>query len=511
MLFQIFLLLVPFALCGLDAGSPNTPFLVLPQQSPSDPLNTNTSVSSNSLDKRWSCHAPKLSCGAPKGCYNPASSRYCASLVEDRGPGLCPLDMGCCGTWCCQIGSMTCFPVVDGVEGPWCWPTWLPKSKDQIPTSALVKARVTGVKDSRIKNRGERLRAPGLMYVLLLLVPFVLGNLTFNPLTMDCITMDNFSSTTSASIPGTTPTIHAQATSGAAEKDIVLSEKKGAHGSGGHGSRSAAGGGGGGGAHSGAARPTIRRLLRALVMLKCAVVCGASPAQCTAIDGGGKFGLEETLRVSYPNITHHEGHGVGPGGGTSRSSGSRPHIPKLFSLLLHLTHSKATPQNPLEQLEHVHRLEARWSCHTPKMPCGDGCYNANNSSCCYVPGWHATGICPSNHECCAGFCCDEGWTCHEAVPESASMCWPPGYTSTLAARATSQASGVYFAKEIAGDDVSDHGDERQGDGLRCASGICWDAIAYKVTSNAVCVAASFTLVCAAVLLGSMGIVNMSKQ
>jgi hypothetical protein len=374
------------------------------------------------------------------------------------------------------------------------------------------------------------------------------------------------------------------------------SEKKGGggHSSGGHGSSSSgsrAGGGGGGGGghyggggHSGAARPTVPRLSRALVLLRSSVVgslsANATPARVDTSSSekrdpkGKKGGCDdkcgrdaessaakpaipsrfrtlallkyvvtnpvgarevhsarprETLRVYYPNNTQPGGHSKlpgrgGPPGVPTHSSASRASIPSLFSLLLSLTPSRvfgvapSHPSLPIFPLEKRKPLDKRWSCIPPKMSCGTGCYNVNNSTCCYVPGWHATGICAWGYECCGGFCCDEGWLCHEGKSGSESMCWPPSLVNktSLAARATSEVSDKGVARKnaskeayVAADDG--HGVERQWSDGGCALGVCWDAIAFKVTSSAAYIAVSFMFVGGVVLLVSIGIVSLVKR
>jgi hypothetical protein len=407
----LYALLVPLALCDFSASlaasslSLDTPFLALPQQ----PLN----ASSSPLSKRWSCHPPKQACGDTNiGCYNPHFSRCCAT--PDEFYGLCPLDMTCCDTSCCPEDT-TCYSVVDGVEGLWCWPNGLPQNKNQIPTSALNQvsvARVTGMTNNRIKNGGARPRAPALLYLIFLLVPFVVGNLSMNTVE---IARETSTSTIRASIPATTPDIQ---TPSETQIDIDLSEKKGFK------FRPA-----GGGAHSGATRPAIPRMFRALVMLKFAVADSIS-----AVTQSVSTELGDELDV---DLSEKGGGGRGGGGSSgSKSNAARPAIPSLFHILTLLKASGATPHHPspptppLSQQSTSHRLEPRGSCHPPKMTCGSGCYNANNSTCCYTTGWRVTGICPWPYDCCAGFCCEEGWTCHEVNPDSDSICWPPGYTDS---------------------------------------------------------------------------------
>jgi hypothetical protein len=78
-------------------------------------------------------------------------------------------------------------------------------------------------------------------------------------------------------------------------------------------------------------------------------------------------------------------------------------------------------------------------------------------------------------------------------------------------QATSKDIDRQFVEGSAGVEVSvGPGDERQGDGRRCAIGICWDSIALKVTSASAYVAGSFMFVVAVVLLGSMGVVAMVR-
>ena len=98
------------------------------------------------------------------------------------------------------------------------------------------------------------------------------------------------------------------------------------------------------------------------------------------------------------------------------------------------------------------------------------------------------------------------------------MCWPPSYVSktSLAIRATSEVGdrGVVrrdVSKEASVVADDGHGAERQWSDGGCALGVCWDAIAFKVTSSAAYMAASFMFVGGAVLLVSMGIVTLMKR
>jgi uncharacterized membrane protein YgcG len=471
MLFYIHLLLMHLALCELfnDLAAP---FLLPQPQSLPEPLVTFPPLSNNAsvpLSARASCRAPKRPCGT-KCCYDPSTS-WC---YADHG--LCPIDMFCCVTGCCprDFGTI-CFGAMDGVEGPWCWPKGVPYRKYQIPASALVSARMAEATDTMGANSSVLSEA--------------------------------------ATVPDE------------AEIDVNLSQKKGGtaggHGGGGHssGSRPASrpnGANGGTAHHSAAARPAIPRLFRTIVLLKFAVADRASPTNPKLMRDEIEVNLSEKTDIEPHNSAHggghggggHSHHGGGSGGGNNtRSAAARPQIPRLFSLLLYLSPSIAlhlSPRHPtlpmqaLEPISASHTLDKRASCHPPKMQCGSGCYNANNSTCCYISGWQATGICAWGYECCAGFCCDEGWTCHQGKPESESMCWPPGYTSTLVARAT---GGAGKAKDKARDDEfvagavgggcahvrGNQGESGNREGI-CPLGPCWDSIASAIKTAGVSVA-----------------------